>query len=32
MRLPDFIIGGAPRSGTSWLYAVADRHPEVLLA
>jgi hypothetical protein len=32
MRLPDFIIGGAPRSGTSWLYAVADRHPEVAMA
>jgi hypothetical protein len=32
MRLPDFIIGGAPRSGTTWLYAVADRHPDLELA
>ena len=32
LRLPDFIIGGAPRSGTTWLYAVADRHPDLELA
>jgi hypothetical protein len=31
-RLPDFIIGGAPRSGTSWLYALARRHPHVAMA
>jgi hypothetical protein len=31
-RLPDFIIGGAPRSGTTWLYDVLDRHPAVYLA
>ena len=32
MRLPDFIIGGAPRSGTTWLYYLLDRHPEVYMA
>ena len=32
LRLPDFIIGGAPRSGTTWLYAVADRHPDIEMA
>jgi hypothetical protein len=32
MRLPDFIIGGAPRCGTTWLYAVADRHPHIEMA
>ena len=32
MRLPDFIIGGAPRSGTSWLYQVLDMHPEIFMA
>ena len=32
MRLPDFIIGGAPRSGTTWLYELLDRHPEVYMA
>ncbi len=26
-RLPDFIIAGAPRSATTWLYHAADRHP-----
>ena len=31
-RLPDFIIGGAPRSGTTWLYALLDRHPDVYMA
>lgn len=31
-RPPDFIIGGAPRSGTTWLYQALDRHPEVFLA
>jgi hypothetical protein len=32
LRLPDFIIGGAPRSGTTWLYALLDRHPEIAMA
>jgi len=32
LRLPEFIIGGAPRSGTSWLYEVLDRHPQVRMA
>jgi Sulfotransferase family len=31
-RLPDFIIGGAPRSGTTWLYDALDRHPAVYMA
>jgi hypothetical protein len=32
LRLPEFIIGGAPRSGTSWLYSLLDRHPSVYMA
>ena len=32
MRLPEFIIGGAPRSGTTWLYELLDRHPAVHMA
>jgi hypothetical protein len=32
LRLPDFIIGGAPRSGTTWLYALLDRHPAIYMA
>jgi hypothetical protein len=32
VRLPDFLIGGAPRSGTTWLYRLLDRHPGVYLA
>lgn len=32
MRLPDFIIAGAPRSGTTWLYELLDRHPDVYMA
>jgi hypothetical protein len=32
LRLPDFLIGGAPRSGTSWLSTALDRHPAVYLA
>ena len=32
MRLPDFIIGGAPRSGTTWLYTLLDRHPRIHMA
>jgi hypothetical protein len=31
-RLPDFIIGGAPRSGTTWLYLLAARHPQLAMA
>lgn len=31
-RLPDFVIGGAPRSGTTWLYTVLSRHPRLWLA
>ena len=32
MRLPDFIIGGAPRSGTTWLYHLLARHPDAHMA
>jgi hypothetical protein len=32
LQLPDFIIGGAPRSGTTWLYWVLDQHPEIYMA
>ena len=32
MRLPNFIIGGAPRSATTWLYQVADSHPQIAMA
>ena len=32
MRLPDFIIGGAARSGTTWLYHLLSRHPDVYMA
>jgi hypothetical protein len=31
-RLPDFIIAGAPRSGTTWLYVLAQRHPQLAMA
>jgi hypothetical protein len=31
-RLPDFIIGGAPRSGTTWLCHLLDKHPDVYIA
>jgi hypothetical protein len=30
--LPNFIIGGAPRSGTTFLSEALDRHPEVRMA
>jgi hypothetical protein len=26
-RLPDFVIGGAPRCGTTWLYEAVEHHP-----
>lgn len=32
MRLPDFVIAGAPRSGTTWLYHLLARHPRVRMA
>ncbi len=32
MRLPEFIIAGAPRSGTTWLYELLDRHPDLYMA
>lgn len=31
-RLPDFLIAGAPRAGTTWLYHLLDRHPDVFMA
>jgi hypothetical protein len=30
--VPNFIIGGAPRAGTTWLYHLLDLHPEVYMA
>lgn len=32
LRLPEFIIAGAPRCGTTWLYELADRHPRIQMA
>jgi hypothetical protein len=32
LRLPHFIIAGAPRSATTWLYQLADLHPEIAMA
>jgi hypothetical protein len=32
LRLPHFIIAGAPRTATTWLYELADRHPEIAMA
>ncbi len=29
--LPDFIVIGAAKSGTSWLYKVLGTHPEIYL-
>jgi hypothetical protein len=29
---PTFIIAGAPRSGTTWLYELFDRHPDIHMA
>lgn len=31
-RPPDFVIAGAPRCGTTWLYSALDRHPSIWLA
>lgn len=31
-KLPDFIIAGAPRSGTTWLWQLLDRHPQIYMA
>lgn len=31
-QLPDFLIGGAPRAGTSWLSRVLDHHPDIYMA
>jgi len=30
--LPTFIIGGAPRCGTTWLYIALDTHPDIYMA
>ncbi len=32
LRLPHFIIAGAPRAATTWLYELANRHPEIAMA
>jgi sulfotransferase family protein len=32
LRLPNFLIAGAPRAGTTWLYALLDRHPGAFMA
>lgn len=29
---PRFIVGGSPRSGTTWLYQALDRHPRIHMA
>src|SRR5206468_3218464 len=29
---PTFIIAGAPRSGTTWLYELLSRHPDIYMA
>jgi hypothetical protein len=31
-RLPDFLIAGAPRSGSTTLYRMIDEHPEIFMA
>lgn len=31
-RLPDFLIAGAPRCGSTTLYRLLDQHPEVFMA
>jgi hypothetical protein len=32
MILPNFLIGGAPRAGTTFLYEILDEHSEIYLA
>lgn len=32
LRLPDFIIAGAPRCATTWLAELAERHPDIAMA
>jgi hypothetical protein len=32
LRLPDFLVGGAPRAGTSMMSALLDRHPSIYMA
>ena len=32
LHLPDFIIAGAARSGTTWLYCLLEQHPEIYMA
>ena len=32
MKVPDFIIGGAPKCGTTSLHQVLDQHPQVWMA
>jgi len=32
MKLPTFIIAGAPRGGTTYLYNVLDQHPNIYMA
>ena len=32
MILPTFIVGGAPRSGTTYLYELCDSHPDIYMA
>ena len=32
LPLPDFIIGGAPRAGTTWLRDLLERTPEIFMA
>jgi len=31
MILPTFIVGGAPRSGTTYLYELCDSHPDIYM-
>lgn len=32
LAVPDFIIGGAPRSGTTWVCNVLDQHEQIYMA
>lgn len=31
-QVPDFIIAGAPRCGTTWLYEILSAHPQIQMA